>query len=500
MTPAVDKQRIARELDARYAGVGWWGLLYRAPERRLWYRLIPVAEVGAEQRAELAAWRERPRRADLVPVTSDPRWSGDQWELAGNWFQVVCYETGAGRSLAEAIERDGAAERVSAVAEVLRGFEDWSGAIGPGLVAMPAEIVLAPHRPLLLPLPGWGPPSLAQVFAEPERAAYLTPEAARGVADERVPGMHALAVAARSCFETLPEGETARLLHRAAAGVAFADQRRDGRLPSWMREVKQVAEARERLRVLTGPRPPQAPGGAEPGLDAALDAAWRAMDPVAAVRALRAAGDPRGAVGLAHAALVDRPGYRLPLLAAEIARRDLREPFEALSLLDRAVEIDPDRADAYAEQLSIISGLWSTASGRLVAAFDRSFAARLEATARKAFDALPGDRRRDHAHEMARCLIGQGRVAEANVFVHRWLFQDGTLMWWQFALMLDYADTFLLLSRLDDAGQAAGQVRAGLRRVREKGEMSPSEIHVHGMRLADFDHRLLAARKRKEGA
>jgi hypothetical protein len=500
MTPAPDRQAIAAELKAEYAGVGWWGLLFRAPERRLWYRLIPAAELDAEQRAELAAWRTRPRRADLVPVVSDPRWPGDQGQLGGSWFQVVCYETEAERSLAEAIELDGAAERVAATAEALRGFRGWRAAIGPGLVALPAEIVLAAHRPLLLPLPDWGPPSLAQVFAAPERVAYLTPEAARGVTDERVPGLHALAVAARSCFEALPEEETGRLLQRTASGTAFADQRRDGRLPSWMREVKQVAAVRERLRLLTGLRPGDAGDDAGAGLDAALDAAWQAMDPVTAVRSQRSAGDPRGAVGLAHAALVDRPSLRLVLLAAQIARQDLREPFEALSLLERAVEFDDRRGRAYVEQLSIISELWSAASGRMVAAYDRSFAARLDATARKAFDALSEDQRREHAHEMARCLIGQGRVAEANAFVHRWLFKDGTLMWWQFALMLDYAETFLLLSRLDAAAQVAEQTRAGLVRVRENNQMSPSEIHTHGMRLAGFDQRLLAARKRKEGA
>ena len=374
MTPVLDRRRIARDLNAEYAGVGWWGLLYRAPERRLWYRLIPVAELDAEQRAELAAWRSRPRRADLAPVTSDPERPGDQWQLAGQWFQAVCYESEAERSLAEAIDEDGTAERVSHTAAALRSLREWSAAIGPGLVALPTEIVLAPHRPLLLPLPGWGPPSLAEVFADPERLAYLTPEAARGVADERLPGLHALAVAARNCFEALPKGETGRLMQRTACAVAFADQRRDGRLPSWMRGVKQVAEVRERLRVLTGARPGEHGEAEELGLAAALDAASQAMNPVTAVRSHREAGDPAKALGLAHAALVDRPSYRLLLLAAQIARQDLREPFEALSLLERAVDIDPGRTEAYVEQLSIISGLWSGASGRMVAPYGRSFA------------------------------------------------------------------------------------------------------------------------------
>ena len=516
MTAVLDglKQDIAKELDAEYAGVGWWGLLYRAPRRRRWYRLIPVAELGAEQRADLAAWQSRPRRADLVPVLADPL--GDQRRLAGHWFQVVCYESDAERSLAQAIEQDGAAERAGRVAEVLRAFPDWSAAIGPGLVPLPADIVLAAHRPLLLPLPGWGPPSLEQVFAEPERLAYLTPEAARGVVGERLPSLHtpavaardvagvrmpglyALAVAARSCFEALPAGEAGRLLQRAACAVPFAEQRRDGRLPSWMRRVEQVETVREQLRALTGP--PLGAAAADPrALAEAMDAASHAMDPLTAVRSLRAAGRAREAVGLAHAALVDEPGHRLQLLAAQIARQDLDEPFEALSLLERAVQADPACVEARVEQLSIISGLWSEGSRRVIATFDRSFATRLDETARAAFDALPERTRRDRAHEMAGCLIGQGRLTEANAFVHRWLFDGGTLLWWRFELMLDYAETFLLLGRPDTAGQVAEQIRAGLRRVRDGHQMSQAEIHGHGKRLGQLDLRVLDARNRREG-
>lgn len=496
MTPVLDelKQDIAKELDAQYAGVGWWGLLYRAPRRRRWYRLIPVSELDAEQRDGLAAWQSRARRADLVPVLADPL--GDQRPLAGHWFQVVCYESDAERSLAEAIEQDGAAERADWVAEVLRAFPGWRAAIGPGLVPLPADVVLAAHRPLLLPLPGWGPPSLEQVFAEPERLAYLTPETARGVAEEREPGLYALAVAARSCFEALPAGEPGRLLQRAACAVPFADQRRDGRLPSWMRRVEQVEAVRERLRALTGPLPETA---ADPrALAEAMDAASRAMDPLTAARSLQAAGRAREAVGLAHAALVDRPGYRLQLLAAQIARQDLKEPFEALSLLERAVQADPERAEAREEQLSIISELWSKGSRKVIAAFDGSFATRLDETAGAAFDALPEPKRRDRAHQMVGCLIGQGRLAEANALAHHWLFRGDTLLWANFELMLDYAETFLMLGELDATGQVAEQVRAGLRRVRDGQQLSQAEIHRHGRRLARLDLRLLDARNRRE--
>ncbi|MFF4500748.1 hypothetical protein [Streptomyces sp. NPDC001401] len=498
-TAGSQAEAVAAELDAEYAGVGWWGTLYRAPRRRRWYRLIPVEEIDGEQRSELLAWPTRPRRPDLVPVV--PGEQGEQRQLAGRWFQVVCYETDAARSLADALADREPAARLAPVAGALRALPGWRTAIGPELVALPADVVLTGQGPLLLPLPGWGAPSLGQIFAEPERLAHLTPEAARGLpAGGRDPALHALGVAALHCFESPPDADAERLLQRAACATVFAPRPRYSRLPSWMRRVRSVRAVREELHALTGPRSEE-PSEVDPlRLADALDEARRAMDPLTAVRALRTAGEPRKAVGLAHAALVDQPGYGLIVLAAEIAHEDLGDPLEALSLLERAVQADPERAEAYPVQLSIIGGLWSVVLGRLAGAADGSFADRLLTTARAAFDRLPPAVRRDHAHELAVCLIGRGELVEANAFVHQWLHDGDTLMWWRFDLMLDYAQTFLLLDRLDAAKQVADEVRDGLGRVREHGSMARRDIHEHGMRYADLVRRLHERRGGESGA
>ncbi|MCX5385363.1 hypothetical protein [Streptomyces sp. NBC_00083] len=493
MTTAVDDRTrvIEEELGAAYAGAGWWGSLYRAPRRRRWYRLIPVEEISGEQRAELLAWQTRPRRPDLVPVVREE--GGEQRQLGDRWFQVVSYETDAGRSLSDAIAEQEPAHRVASVAAALRAFPGWREAIGAGLVALPADIVLAGHRPLLLPLPAWGTPSLGEVFAEPERIAHLTPEGARGLpAGPRDPGLHSLGVMALRCFEVLPDDDPERLLQRAACAAVFAPPRREGRLAPWTRRVEPVRLVRQELGELTGPRAAALDDAALRRLTDSLDRARRAMDPLTAVRSLREAGEPRRAVGLAHAALVDRPGYALLLLAAEIAHQDLGEPLEALSLLERAVATDPGRTEAYTAQLSVIGG-WAAVQVRLAGATDGSYARRLRETARAAFDRLPHELRREHAHTMASCLLGQGELAEANTFVHQWLHDGGTLMWWRFDLMLDYGETFLGLGHLDAAAHIGEQVRAGLRRVRENGQMGRAEIHEHGLRLADFTLRLHAA-------
>ncbi|MFG2717440.1 hypothetical protein ACGFW5_03900 [Streptomyces sp. NPDC048416] len=500
MTTAVGERTraIEDELGAEYAGTGWWGSLYRAPRRRRWYRLIPVEEVSGEQRAELLAWQTRPRRPDLVPVVREER--GEQRQLADRWFQIVSYETDAGRSLSDAVAEPEPAHRVASVTAALRAFPGWRAAVGAGLVALPADIVLAGRRPLLLPLPAWGSPSLTEVFAEPERIAHLTPQGARGLpAEDRDPGLHSLGVAALRCFEPLPDDGPERLLQRVACADLFAPPRREGRLASWMRRVEPVQAVRDELRELTGPRGAVFGDEEVQRLADALDRARHAMDPLTAVRALRDAGEPRRAVALAHAALVDRPGYPLLLLAAEIAHRDLGEPLEALSLLERAVQTDPERTEAYAAQLSVIGG-WAAVRVRLAGATDGSYARRLQATARAAFGRLPHEQRREHAHEMASCLLGQGELAEANAFAHQWLHDGTTLMWWRFDLMLDYGESFLGLGHLDAAAQISEQVRAGLRRVRETGGMDRGEVHEHGMRLADFDLRLHEARHGKARA
>ncbi|MET7688623.1 hypothetical protein ABZT06_11685 [Streptomyces sp. NPDC005483] len=490
MTTAADERTkaVEKELDAEYAGVGWWGSVFRAPRRRRWYRIVPAEEINGEQRSDLVAWQTRPRRRDLVPVVPGER--GEQRQIGGHWYQVVSYETDAGRGLADALDDPEPADRVAAVAAALRAYPGWREAIGAGLVPMPADIVLTGDRgPLLLPLPPWGAPALDQLTGDPERIAHLTPEAAAGrPALARDPGLYALAVAAHRCFGNLPDTVPERLLQRAACAAVFTDEER---LPPWMRRVEPVRAVRDRLRDLTGPGAAYLGVEESGGLADALDAARGAMDPVTAVRSLRTAGSPRMAVGLAHSALIDRPSYELLLLAAEIAREDLREPLEALSLLERAVQADAGRPEAYAAQLSIIGRLWPVLEGSLARAADDSFTQRLNDTARTAFQRLPKEQRREYAHEMAQCLIGQGAFAEANVHTHTWLHDDGTLMWWRFDLMLDYAETFLLLGRRDAAAQVAEQVRAGLRRVRENRGMAPGEIHEHGMRLAAFDRRLL---------
>lgn len=498
---------IEAALDAEYAGTGWWGSLYRAPRRHRWYRIIPAEDLTAPQRETLDDWLMRPRQSGLVPIVpSSPgelgglRKLGGQYEFGGRWFQVVCYDTDERRTLADVIDDPRPARRAEAAAAALRALPGWRDSVGPGLTPLPADIILDRRcRPLLLPMPGLGTPPLLRILGAAERAAHLTPEEARGVPPgKRAPDLHALGVAALRCFEALPAIEAGLLLQRAACGTVFTHQASDSRIPAWMHRTDPIRAALEQLTSLTGAGEP-GPADDDPRrLAGVLESACRAMDPVLAVQSLREAGDPRQALRLAQSILVSEQSYQLLLDAADIAEQDLREPLEAWSLLDRAAELDPSRATAHVERLRIVTGICAVASRLGTGSAGRSFLARLRESAQDAFNHLPPPSRRAHAHEMTCCLIRTGQLEEANTFAHRWLHDGDTLLWWSFSLMLDYAETFIGLRRLEEAAQVLDGVRWGLDEALEQGKATRREIHPHGQRLGELDRTLLDARNEDE--
>lgn len=478
---------IAQELDAEYVGVGMRGTLYRAPARQRCYRLIPRTELGADHRDQLKRRQHegsRPGLATVVPAgTAD-----DQQRLGGRWYQVVCYQTSGRRSLADAIGDPDPARRIDAVVAALRALPGWWESMGPGMVPMPADIVLTDAGPQLLPLPCWGAPSFTALLSAPERVLHLAPELARGqAAVGRGEDLFALAVAALRCFGTSPDTGAERLLHRAACAVAPSGERLDGRLPVWMRRVGPIRAVLEDLCELTTA---SRRGDVDvTRLADRLQRARNAMDPVAAVRSLRDAGEPDQALSLARAVLADGPHYDVLVLAATIAYQDTAAPLEALTLLDRAVEADPERVEAYAEQMSVVAigEVWAMVQTLLSDAIDDSFTRRLDTTVQTAFRRLPHALRREHAPAMASHLIRQGRVREANAFAHTWLHDGTTLMWWRFDLMITYATTFWLLGRHAEAVQVGGVIRQGLRRVRENGSVETAAIDLYELLLGQLE-------------
>lgn len=498
MTPAAETVGLlARELDAEYAGVGMRGLLFRSPGRRRCHRVILNDQLDAVQRSELGEWRRRPRRAGIAPVVKGDR--GDQQEISGRWYQVVTYETSAETSLADRLAAKDPLRRLRSVEAVLRALPGWWDGIGDGILPMPSDIVFERGAPVLLPLPAWGPPPVGEFLAESERILHLSPAAARGIAgDDRARGLHSIAVAALRCLDTLPESSPASLLRLVACADLVAARRTASRLPLWMTRTGPVERVRAMLRAQLA-RETSPDADFEPvAIAEALRRARRAMDPLTTLNALREDGRHREAVDLAHAVLLDEPDIEVMMFAADIARTDLVSPLEALSFLERVVQADPARTEAYAAQLSLVFDPATARLGSLHSTLDGSFASRLDQTVRTAFEKLPEPERRERAHDMAAYWLRRGAFAEANVFAHQWLYDGPTLMWARFGLMLDYAESFLRLGKAEPAQRVADEVKQGLRRIRDNGHMTQREIHGHGRRLAALQIEIHTFANRKE--
>jgi hypothetical protein len=464
-------------------GSGMWGEIHSRPDRRRCYRLVPTDELMAKHRVQLDHLRERARWPGVAPLLENEE--GDVVEWEGHFYDVVTYELELDATLAQVVAGPRPQQRLATVATALRALPGWWGRVE-GMIPAGADIVFSRGRPYLLELPVWGVPTVGTLLRTPERIPYLAPEIVRGVAGpDRAADVYALTVTALRCFLEAPTAEPERLLHWAAAG-----RPEDGpsRLPHWMRQVGPVTETLAYLRgvLAAGHAERLAIGPAE--IADRLDHCRENMDPLVAVRRLREDGNPEHALHLAHTILLTDPSYELLVLAAELSYKDLHspQPLEAWDLLERAVRMQQGRREAYMTQFALVGRFLHDLARRLSDAVDPSFAERMDATVRTAFDHLPPDGSEGKgakAHNLAGYLLERGKAEEANRAAYDWLNKNGRLEWWRFDLMIDYARSFMLLGLIDEAEQVAETVRQGLRRVRANQSMSDAEISDHGHQL-----------------
>lgn len=479
-------------LEAVMAGPSMWGSVYVSRRRPRCYRLISNDQLGAGSRAELHELKARPRRPGIAPVIDE---RGDQREFAHGWFQVVSYELAADFSLADSLADPDPARRLRDLARVLRAVPGWWER-ATGFLPMPSDIVFTHDRPHLLAMPTWGAPGVAALFDDPGRIAYLAPEISRGVTDTpgRAQDMFALAVMVLQALCTPPEEPAQELLRRAACSALYPLDRCESRIPLWMRGLEPVRAVLDEATRLTSPDQ-EARAGADPlELAALLERCARGLDPGSAVLEVREAGDPGGALRLAQTVLMDEPVYEVLLLAADIAWRDLGSPVAGLAYLDRAILTRPERHEAYEAQLELVHSAPREVLSHLIEAVDEPYVRRLDDLVLRAFERLPRDRKRPNAHRAARYLLGRGHVGKANRLIYEWLYDGPTLMWWQFDLMLDYAESFLLADRLDQAQELIMRTKDDLRRMRGRSEMTEATRHGHGVRLAALE-RLIVDRR-----
>ena len=490
MTTPVEAEPVA-------AGDGIWGEIHSLPDRRRCYRLVPTDELVANQRVQLDRLRERARWPGVAPLLHNEE--GDVTERDGHFYDVVTYELELDATLGQVVAGPRPEQRLAAVATVLRALPGWWGRVE-GMIPVGADIVFSRGRPYLLELPAWGVPAVSTLLRSPERIPYLAPEIVRGVAEpDRAADVYALTVTALRCFLEPPAAESERLLHWAAAG-----RPEDGpsRLPHWMRQVGAVTGTLAYLRGVLAAGHGERLAVEPAEIADRLDRCRESMDPLVAVRQLREDGNPERALYLAHTILLTEPSYELLVLAAELSYRDLHapQPLEAWDLLERAVRTQQGRREAYMTQFALVSRFRHDLAKRLSDAVDPSFAERMDATVRTAFDHLPPDGAEGKgakAHDLTVYLLERDKAMDANQTAYAWLTKGGRLEWWRFDLMIDYARSFMLLDDLDKADAVAEQVRKGLQQVRANQSMSQADISVHGHRLINLQRDLQRLREER---
>jgi tetratricopeptide (TPR) repeat protein len=477
-------------------GPSLWGCVYRSVDGRRYYRIIPSADgITAEMRDEMRRWQDRPRQPGIAPVVEVGQTSAD-----GRSCLLVRYDIDAPDTLLEALAGDDPAARVRAVAAAARALPGWWGRVGVGLVPMPSDVLLREQVPYLLAMPRWGIPDVGAFFGEPGRVQQLPPEIVCGRAGEawaNASDLYALGVTLLRCFTRLPDDDAEQTFAHIASGTAFTPERCESTLAFWLQRVEPVQAAVALARHLIDPSPKVRSAVDPMALAEQLDACATAMNAVAAVTELWSGGEPREAMDLAQNILVDEPSYELYVLAGTVSWRGLRNSLEALSLFEKAIAIDPVRTEAYAEEVEMIGSLRDDIIAQLAAAVDPSFADRLDTTMWNAFNRLPPDRQQAAEPDLARYLLDRGQFARASQFAYGRLHDaDGKLHWWNFDMMLAYAEAFLELDHLDDAEGVLARIKSGLAKVRANKTVRETRIQELGSRLAQLE--LRAHERRKE--
>ncbi|GAA2501281.1 hypothetical protein [Winogradskya humida] len=490
-------EQIERALGAQRVGPSMWGDIYRSATGT-YIRVLPASTPGltARRRQELDSWADLPQANGVARVIE----AKQRPLLTTRVFQCVVYEAEGAEPLTAILASGDPARRFGAVTAVLRMMPSWWQSVAEGMLPMPSDIVVREGVPHLLRVPAWGMPAIAELLAEPARVLHLAPELIRdtGPGAGRATDLFALGAMVLSCAFDHDVGDGPIVLQRAAAGVALTSCYRRERLPGWTAGLPAVTEALDRAAVLADVDPAVRMAADRDVVVAALRAAVPAFDPVSSVRQFRDAGDPEAAVRLARQALLADGSYELYLLAADIAATGLHRPLTALTFLEEAALLAPERPESYAGQFDLIGRTHTLILGMLGSA-DPSFADRLDRIMTTALDRFDPQDREDHLPAMARYLIARERPGAANRLLSSALIHDGKSHWWKFELMIAYGWTFLAAARPEQAAEVAAGVRAGLRRVEANRSVRPDRVGRCGAALLLLEEAVLGHRQDRAG-
>ena len=366
-------------------GAAALSVVYQTPAA--WYRVYP-AEIPLKWKAELRSQVHQVAPAGVKSVRF--------WQDTPTGRYVLRYERRPGSLLlSEAIESGDVLSGLEGVAASLRAISGWWSQWQAPLLLMPSDIVLQPAGvALLLHAPRFRLPTVAELFEEPARSAFLAPElflreSGADAAAGRAQDLYALGVSLLSCFfDAEGELEPAEALLRAATALAPQSSQWRDTLPFWIEKVEPTRRVIALGHGLAARSPAE-----RLSLDLTTTAEYlsncrRRMEPCTAVREARA-HDPQQAFTLLEDLLLNDESYELLLEGADLAEY-LGHDLQALRLYQRAIERAADRPEAYRRRFDLIAGVWSARSPtfRLLYEQDLEFSTRLDGDIRRDFDAL----------------------------------------------------------------------------------------------------------------
>ena len=494
MTPgAAAPRELELQLDSAEAeqlalvGPALAGAIYRSRREPVFYRLIPIDDMSLADRQKVKAAIGRERKRGFAPIV------GEGQPTDGQPWYFVRYGLAADATMADVLARRDPRTSVKHAALMLAAFHGWTAA-SPGLVPMPAEIAFGEgDNPELLPMPHRLPLDLDSVTADVERAWYVAPELLRGLASDEA-ARYAAGVTLLRCFYELPSAQPHELLERVANGTLLEPDRLESSLPSWLAQLDATRQAVQAARDLTL---------RDPAARAAVDTTQLAerlaeitdrMQPAGAVRELRESGRAPEAFSLLQDVLLEHESYDLLMLGGTIAAEDVDRPLEGIDLLERAIAMEPTKPAAYEKQLAVIlmilsHGVLGDLLVKLGGGGESTIAA-LERRMLRDCERLVPERQAPFEEPIARCLVERERYDAAAGFVHPRLFEGSRYLWFKFGMAIAYAEALVGQGRRDEAHELLGEIKAGLRKVRENKSMPDSEVQQHGHALTELEVRM----------
>jgi hypothetical protein len=461
-------------------GPSFNGWVYRSLDRLRWYRLVPVSQMPLARRNAVNRWRQRSPSAAFAPILNLYRCSKPLDE-----FFVVQYRVAAPmRAFSDLLHEPEAMPRVEAACGLLDAFAVWrrehpDAAMQP-LFCVPSDMLCASGSPMLLALPARRKRIGPQIaFDEPELATYLAPEFVRGCdADPQAVDLFALGASLLQLMLTPRALTDPDAVLVRAAGARNFDDGAGSNLPPWMDRIGVVAKATGALRELMSVTVGARLAADSKSLGQTLLELQRMSDPYMAAVALRLSGRALDGFTVLLDVIRIRPSYDALVLAGLIAGQDLDRTIEALDLLERAIEMDNSRVDAYAVQFDLIVGCAQSSALALLIERDAMAGFQIDANVYRDFQHLSSEKQYANTLALAMYIRWRERFDYLIDFVYPRLFgENRAFKWWEFDLLLLYAQALWKLKRVSDATATLGGIKQGLAEAWRRKTFSEIELH-----------------------